>query len=195
MRGHFVYHSDWRVVLPTEEAALSENVAEQPFHRDALARAHRRRTPDCEGPRFVGRQPPREPRATSALLDQLPSSALPGSTETIGPAELLFSRPARKLMLNLDPAIATLTGLVVAVRDDQLTAPTPCPGRRSGRCWTTLTDCRWHLPPRRRRSRCPGAASHRPPTLHSLDPTGARASHTVWRRWPAHGALRPPGAG
>jgi hypothetical protein len=31
-------------------------------------------------------------------------------------------------MLDLDPAAATLTGLVVAMRDDQLTAPTPCPG-------------------------------------------------------------------
>jgi hypothetical protein len=29
-------------------------------------------------------------------------------------------------MLNLDSATGTLTGLVVAVRDDQLTAPTPC---------------------------------------------------------------------
>jgi uncharacterized protein (TIGR03086 family) len=35
-------------------------------------------------------------------------------------------------MLNLDRATATLTGLVVAVRDDQLTAPTPCPGTTLG---------------------------------------------------------------
>jgi uncharacterized protein (TIGR03086 family) len=35
-------------------------------------------------------------------------------------------------MLNLHPATATLTGLVVAVRDDQLTAPTPCPGTSLG---------------------------------------------------------------
>jgi uncharacterized protein (TIGR03086 family) len=31
-------------------------------------------------------------------------------------------------MLDLDPATRTLAGVVTGVRDDQLTAPTPCPG-------------------------------------------------------------------
>ena len=60
---------------------------EQPSSVYALARAHRRRTRDYEGPRVVGRQPQHEPRVTSAILDQLPSFAPPGLPETIAPAE------------------------------------------------------------------------------------------------------------
>lgn len=98
-------------------------------------------------------------------------------------------------MFDLRPAADVMAALVESVRDDQLTAPTPCPELTVGELLDHIDGLSPRSPPPRRRPCRPGAANRPSPTPLASAPTGAPGSRSVWPPWPELGARSRHGTG